>query len=457
MIADVKIQPSPFWMRYRLHLSGLRGINNIVDVTNYVLLEYGQPLHAFDYDRLKENRIVVRRAAEGEPFTTLDGKSHTLSGENLMICDGERPVAVAGIMGGLNSEIFEESTNVLIESAFFNPVRIRRGSKQLGISTEASYRFERGIDIEGVPTALRRALMLMQELSGGKVMKGIIDQYPGAAPRPVIRLRVAKTNQFLGTTLTGDEMARYLRSLEMEVEAAEAGVLRVKPPALRVDITREVDLMEEVARLEGYDRIPVTAPRVHAQEEKDDPIVQLSDRVRELMAGFGFTEIISYSFISPDSADLLGSKEDSPLRSFVKILNPLSQDQSVMRTSLLPGLLAATKVNFAHGERDLRLFEWGKQFFSRSADELPHETPILAGIITGLSQPKEWFGEGRSADFFDCKGAVEGLLRAMKVEQVRFRLREDAGARIRPGGIGRRPLSRRQGWAPAGPQARRPW
>jgi phenylalanyl-tRNA synthetase beta chain len=241
-----------------------------------------------------------------------------------------------------------------------------------------------------------------------------------------IRLRVEKTNRFLGTTLTGDEMAGYLRSLEMQVEPAEPGVLQVTPPALRVDITREVDLMEEVARLEGYDRIPVTAPPVHAQEEKDDPIVELGDRLRGIMTGSGFTEIISYSFISPDSADLLGAGPDSPLRSFVKILNPLSQDQSVMRTSLLPGLLTAARLNFSHGEKDLRLFEWGKTFFSLGGDELPREVPVLAGILTGLAQPKEWFSEERGSDFFDCKGTVQGLLKGLKVEPVRFRNLEGA-------------------------------
>ncbi|RJR54007.1 MAG: phenylalanine--tRNA ligase subunit beta [Desulfobacteraceae bacterium] len=419
MITDVKIGPSPFWMRYRLHVSGLRSINNVVDVTNFVLLELGQPLHAFDYHRLKENRIVVRRAGEGEKFTTLDGKSHTLTGENLMICDAERSVAVAGIMGGLNSEIYEETRDVLIESAYFDPITIRRGSKKLGISTEASYRFERGIDIEGVVIALQRALMLMQDLAGGKVMKGLIDRYPSPVIRPEIPLRIEKANRFLGTALSSEEMARFLRSLEMQVRH-EGSDLIVRPPALRVDITREVDLMEEVARMVGYDRIPVTAPPVKTSGEKDDPNVRLSDLTREIMAGCGFIEVISYSFISPDSAEILGAEEASPLRSFVRMLNPLSQDQSVMRTSLLPGLLAALKNNLFHGEKDLRLFEWGKVFLSRGNEELPEERHVLAGIMTGLAERKEWFGEERSMDFFDAKGAVEVLLGTMKAPSVRF-------------------------------------
>lgn len=419
MITGVKIGPSPFWMRYRLHVSGLRSINNVVDVTNFVLLEFGQPLHAFDYDRLKENRIVVRRAGEGETFTTLDGKTHTLSRDNLMICDGERSVAVAGIMGGLNSEIFEESTNVLIESAYFDPITIRRGSKKLGISTEASYRFERGIDIEGVVIALQRALMLMQDLAGGKVVKGLIDRYPTPVQPPEILLRVDKTNQFLGTSLSSEDMAGFLQSLEMQVRSAGSDLV-VTPPALRVDIAREVDLMEEVARLVGYDHIPVTSPLVRTTGEKDDPIVRLSDLVREIMTGCGFTEVISYSFISPDSAEVLGAEEGSPLRSFVRMLNPLSQDQSVMRTSLLPGLFAALRNNLFHGEKDLRLFEWGKVFLSRGPDELPLEKHVLSGIMAGLSNQKEWFSQERDTDFFDAKGAVEVLLKALKVGPVRF-------------------------------------
>ncbi|MEW6664268.1 MAG: phenylalanine--tRNA ligase subunit beta [Thermodesulfobacteriota bacterium] len=420
MICGVQIKTSPFWMRYRLHVTGLRGINNVVDVTNYVLLELGQPLHAFDYDRLKENRIVVRRARDGESFTTLDGKTHTLGAENLMICDGERSVALAGIMGGLNSEIFAGSRNVLIESAYFDPVTIRRGSKRLGISTEASYRFERGIDIDGVPFALRRALMLMQELAGGDVKRGIIDRYPVPFRPSVINLRVEKTNRFLGTELEGDRMRRYLEALEMEVKPAGDGVFRVHPPSFRVDITREIDLIEEVARLEGYDRIPVTSPPVKPSEEKDPPHLILGDRVREIMAGFGFSEIISYSFIAPESVERLGAQAGSDLRAFVQLLNPLTVEQSVMRTSLAPGLLSAVKINHFQGEKDLRLFEWGRVFASRGKEELPQERYLVAAVMTGLARRKEWFSEENAADFYDIKGAVEGLLNALGLKGVGF-------------------------------------
>lgn len=420
VLLGVQIKPSPFWLRYRLLVSGIRAINNVVDVTNYVLLELGQPLHAFDYDRLKENRIVVRRAGAGETFTTLDGKTHSLTPENLMICDAERAVALAGIMGGLNSEIFQASRNVLIESAFFDPVTIRRGSKRLGISTEASYRFERGIDVEGVVPALKRSLMLMADLTGGQVAQGTLDNYPRPRRRLVIELHADKTNRFLGTNLSGRAMARYLRALEMDVETEDENRLRVKPPAFRVDITRDWDLMEEVARLEGYEKIPVTFPPIQLSEESDPPEVTLGNRVREIMAGTGFAEVISYSFVSPETANQLQAPPGSPLRSFVGLLNPLSVEQSVMRTSLLPGLLAALGTNLAHGEKDLRCFEWGRLFFVQGPERLPQEKYALAALMTGLASKKEWHTDERAVDFYDIKGALEGFLEGLGLSPCSF-------------------------------------
>lgn len=421
MIQDVALKPSPFWMRYRLYLSGVRAISNVVDITNYVLLETGQPLHAFDYNRLEENRIVVRRAEDGERFTTLDGQTHTLKRDHLMICDGKRPVALAGIMGGLNSEIFAGTKNVLIESAYFDPVTIRKGSRRLGLFTEASFHFERGIDIGGVEYALKRALLLLSDLAGGTVNKGIIDVYPVPYNAPVIDLRVTKTNDFLGTSLSKERLAAYLRSLEMVVHDRDDEVLRVIPPSFRVDITREIDLMEEAARLEGYDRIPVTFPTIRPLEGSNIPSLSLYDRVSEVMAGLGFSEIITYSFISPDSADLLGAEEESSLRSFVTLQNPLSIDQSVMRTSMMPGLLTTMKENIDRGETDLKLFEWGKIFISDDSRELPLEKFSLAAVMTGLYEPKRWHNSERPVDFFDLKGAVEVVLRTLGLPEATFK------------------------------------
>lgn len=425
IIQGVAIGPSPFWMRYRLHMSGIRRINNIVDVTNYVLLEMGQPLHAFDYNRLKENRIVVQRASSGDRFTTLDGETRSLSDETLMICDAERQVAVAGIMGGLNSEIFSGSRDVLVESAFFDPITIRRGSKALGLSTEASYRFERGIDIDGAATALKRAVGLMEELAGGHIATGIVDNHPKPRTAPRIPLRVGKTNRFLGTDISGKDMRGYLEALEMQVEVSTDDELTAVPPSFRVDLIREVDLMEEVARLYGYDNIPVTYPSVRPSEDPEAPELALRDRVRTLMCGLGFNEVINYSFISPDSVDILGGGEDTRLRAFVRLMNPITVDTSVMRTSLVPGLMGAVQTNVMHEERNLRLFEWGKIFIRDDGDGLPLEKLFLGGIMAGLCQEKTWFGDERPADFYDIKGAVEALLKGVGAQGAVYERKED--------------------------------
>ncbi len=420
VIRGVTLGPSPFWLRSRLHKSGVRSINNVVDVTNYVMLEMGQPLHAFDYDRLRENRIVVRRSIDGETFTTLDGQSHQLNDEVLMICDGKRPVAVAGVMGGLNSEIFAGSVNVLLESACFDPRTIRRGSKWLGLSTEASYRFERGTDVEGAVPALKRASGLISRLAGGRIARGVIDRYPSPRPTPVIDLRVNRTNQFLATSISQPDVTGYLQALEMETEALDQNTLRVRPPSFRVDVSREVDLMEEVARLEGYDRIPVTVPAIRPSEEEPDPEFVLRDRVRKIMVGLGFSEIISYSFVSSGFPDLVAAPKESPLRSFVELLKPLTTDQSVMRTSLVPGLMAAVRANAAHGETDLRLFEWGKVFIDRDDEDLPLEKTALAACMTGSYQDKVWHGDRQAVDFYHIKGAVESLLEYLAIGEAVF-------------------------------------
>ena len=428
MIQNVTSRPSPFWMRVRLHLAGVRSINSLVDVTNFVMLEMNQPLHAFDYDRLRENRIVVKRAADGERFTTLDGETRTLSRENLMICDGERAVGLAGVMGGLNSEIFEGTKNVLLESAFFDPVTIRRGAKRIGLSTEASYRFERGIDIGGTKTALKRALSLMAELAGGKIVTGCVDNYPKPFESPVIDFRVDKTNDFLGTSISRDAMAGYLKALEMSVEEIDEKSLQVRPPTFRVDISREVDLMEEVARLDGYDNVPVSYPIVKATDAAALPEWALGDQVRDVMVGFGFTEVITYSFTSPDAVEKLGVKGESPLRSFVEIMNPLTREQSVMRTSLVPGLLEMLRNNMLHDERNLKLYEWGKVFIHREGNPLPDERLSFAAVITGMFLPKTWYNQERRVDFYDMKGMAEGLLRAIGLKDAVFqRMPEAAG------------------------------
>ncbi|MEE4353665.1 MAG: phenylalanine--tRNA ligase subunit beta [Desulfatiglans sp.] len=420
VILEIEIGPSPFWMRYRLYQSGIRSINNIVDVTNYVMLELGQPLHAFDYDRLRENRIVVRRAHEGEVFTTLDGKTHTLNSETLMICDGQRPVALAGIMGGLNSEIFEGTRSVLMESAFFDPMCIRRTSKGLGLSTEASYRFERGDDIGGVTKGLKRSLGLINQLAGGEVASGVVDNYPVPYVPPMIDLRVDKTNRFLGTHLSKEMMAGHLRALEMKVRDKGENILEVEPPSFRVDIAREVDLIEEVARLTGFDNIPVTQPKVRPTERAEQAELGLRNRIKEIMVGLGFTETITFSFVSPASVDILGVADKSTLRSFVNIVNPLSIEESVLRTSLIPGIISTIRNNILIDEKELKVFEWGKAFIRKEGRELPLEQSYLVALMSGPFQPQTWYQKERPVDFYDIKGAAEVLLKSLWFEDIAF-------------------------------------
>ncbi len=433
LVKGVKIGKSPFWMRYRLHSSGNRSINNVVDITNYVLLETGQPLHAFDFHRLRGQRIVVRRASEGERFSTLDGQERRLSSEDLMICDAEGPVGVAGVMGGLNSEIQDDTRDVLVESACFDPVSIRRTSKRLGLSTEASYRFERGVDVEGTQRALGRSLELLEQVAGGSVVHGILDVYQRPYSPREIPLRVGKTNEFLGITVSMEAMASHLESLGMEVRRDRSeDVLLVRPPSFRIDLEREVDLVEEVARMEGYERIPVTSPAVRPSEEPDPPEVSLGDRVRDIMAGFGFTETINFSFIPQDAPELLGAPEGSRVRSAVALLNPLNRDQGIMRTTLIPGLLQNLKWNIAHGEHDLKLFEWGKIYLRQEGAELPDERLTLAGAVSGAFQPRTLHHEARAADFFDIKGVVEALLLDLGLEEPAFEMSDDAPPGFRP-------------------------
>lgn len=421
LIRGITIAPSPHWLVRRLQAVGLRSINNVVDVTNFVLMELGQPLHAFDFDRLREGRIVVRRASDGERFSTLDGTERTLFSDTLLICDGIGPVAVAGIMGGLNSEIVPETSNVLIESAYFDPLCIRRSTRKLGLRTESSYRFERGVDPDGVIRAADRAAQLMQELGGGEVSSGIIDVYPAPLVRPTITLRVARTNRFLGTDLDATEMAEALRSIEMQVQTSGEDELVVHPPSFRGDITREVDLAEEVVRLIGYDRVPVTTPKCEMIAADLDPHLQCRLEVKSSLQSAGFFEVITYSFISFESLCKLGYGETDPLLHPVRIKNPLSDELGVMRTTLIPGILQAARNNFDHGNDDLRLFELSKVFLPIDGEPLPMEPHRLAGIMSGRRMCHSLYGSDETVDFSDIKGSVEEIMQAFQLRNLQYR------------------------------------
>ncbi len=420
LLTDVTIGPSPDWLRDRLLSVGLRPINNVVDVTNFVMLELGQPLHAFDFDQLAEHRIVVRTAQSDRQFATLDGKTRTLAPDTLMICDGKRPVAVAGVMGGLNSEISDTTRRVLIESACFNPASIRRTAKRFGLGTDASYRFERGVDPDGTVRALERAAQLMAELCQATLVEGLIDVYPGRVPKTSISLTVAQVNTVLGTRLKAPEIARLLESIEFTVTDATADPLQVLAPSFRVDVHRPEDLIEEVARLWGYNRIAATRPAV-ATELMSNPGRDFRERVRTLMTGFGFTEAITYSFNATADYDRLGLADKDPRRRFVHLLNPLTEDQHVMRTAMAPGLLGAVRHNLAQQNRNLRLFEIGKVFWPQRSQTLPQEPEHLCAVWTGMRNAPSWLDKSAQAcDYYDIKGVGEALLNALHVATPKY-------------------------------------
>jgi phenylalanyl-tRNA synthetase beta chain len=391
-----------------------------VDVTNYVLLELGQPLHAFDFDRLRDRRIVVRRAEAGERFTTLDDVERSLFDDTLLICDGQGAVAIAGIMGGLGSEIASNTARVLIESAYFDPRCIRKSSKKLGLRTESSYRFERGVDPEGVLRALDRAAQLMVEVGGGRLAKGCIDVHPRPITTPVLHLDVDRTNRFLGTDLSAEETAEVLRRIELGVEALDSNRLRVSVPSFRPDITRGVDLAEEVARLVGYDRVPVTCPAASVEAEPADVHLDLRLEVKQLLRGLGFFEVINYSFIAHESLVKLRFSEDDPRVNPIPVLNPLSEDQGVMRTTLVPGVLQTAHLNFDHGNEDLRIFELSKVFLPNEGEPLPSEPHHLVGLMAGERVSQTLYGGLGTIEYADLKGVVEEILEMFHFQDVRF-------------------------------------
>ncbi|MCX5913219.1 MAG: phenylalanine--tRNA ligase subunit beta [Deltaproteobacteria bacterium] len=441
LILGVEIKPSPFRIRRRLEALGVRAINNIVDATNYVMLEMGQPLHAFDFELLEEKRIVVRTAAAGDRFTTLDGVARTLPAETLMICDGKKPVALAGIMGGLNSEVEPQTKNILLESAYFDPMGIRRTSKKVGLSTEASTRFERGIDPNCALRAANRAAALMVEAGGGSATREAVDVYPRKIEPGKISLRPSRVNQILGTSISPEEIFASLKSLELAVEVQGGGSCQVIPPTFRVDLQREIDLVEEVARRHGFHKIPVTLPEGRVSAAGKTRIQQAIARAKEVLTAGGFWEVITYSFISPEMLRKLRLRDTDRRLQALRIHNPLSEEQGVMRSTLLPGLLQTVSLNANRQNFDLKIFELGRVFYPREGRELPEEIEVLSALLCGRREEESWAQANAEVDFFDLKGAVETLLTRLGVEGFQFLLEEKepflhpgAGCRIEAAG-----------------------
>ncbi|HEY4744603.1 MAG TPA: phenylalanine--tRNA ligase subunit beta [Desulfuromonadaceae bacterium] len=419
-ISGCRIAPSPEWLVKRLNAIGVRSINNVVDVTNLVMMELGHPLHAFDCDQLAGRRIVVCRAAEGEQFTTLDSQQRTLTADDLVICDAERPVALAGIMGGENSEIADTTTAILLESAWFRPAAIRKTSKRLGLHTESSHRFERGADIGGVIRALNRAAALIAQLAGGSVALGVVDAYPGAGEPASIPLRPERANQLIGIDLSKTEIGDILSRLECSVQEQSDGSLRVTPPSYRVDIEREVDLIEEIARLNGFDKIPATMPLARVASDRPSTHQRLQRVVRDILVAHGMNEVINFSFTAPDAADKLLLAADDLRRTAIRLANPLIEEQSVMRTSLLPGLLETVARNVNFRSLDLKLFEMRRIYLPTGAGEMPHEPICIAGALTGSREREGWSSTRGAVDFYDAKGIVENLLEILNISGVKW-------------------------------------
>jgi phenylalanyl-tRNA synthetase beta chain len=415
LITEVHVGPSPLWMQRRLLVCGSRPRNNVVDATNYLLLELGHPLHAFDYDTLHEGRIVVRVAQPAETCVTLDGIARTLDPDVLVIADADLPVGIAGVMGGQNSEIREASTKVLLESAYFQPQSIRRTSKRLGLRTEASYRFERGADFEGLIGSLDRCAALIAHLAGGVVAKARIDVAAERYRPPKIPVRVERVNAVLGVDLTRETIAQYCSQLQLPTAARTGTEVEVEVPSFRRDLAREIDIIEEVGRLHSYQAIPTALPRVRLEAVPRSPQREAARRVLEYLNGCGYTQVINYSFMPEEDLDRLQLPADDPLRSLVPLRNPLSKEAGVLRTTLVPSLLRTIALNLNRDLRDLMIFEISKVFRRRNGMQ-PQEPQLLGLAATGTFGGQHWGQPAPPVDFYDIVGALEMVIDRLRLQ-----------------------------------------
>lgn len=425
LIEGVTIAPSPKWLVQRLESIGMRSINNVVDVTNYVLMELGHPLHAFDFNQLRGKKIVVKRADEGSEFVTLDEQKRQLKSSDIVICDSEGPVALAGVMGGENSEVQDTTVDILLESAYFDPISVRRTSKRLGIHTEASHRFERGADVDIVAIALDRAISLIQELAGGIVAAGHIDNYPQPLFKRKVSITLTRTNKLLGLNLGLNDIELLLNSIELDTEHSDVNgekALVATIPMSRHDLEREVDLIEEIARLNGYDNIPVTMPISRVVRRAKDKRQLMTRSLRDAMVTQGFSEIINYSFTSPSVWNKINLSDDDARRNTIKVLNPLTEEQSIMRTSLVPAMLETVARNLSYRSNDLSLFELRPVFAVQEQEVQPIESLRLCAAITGKREIEGWSQSDANVDYYDLKGTVESVCQQLNVSSLRAEL-----------------------------------
>lgn len=407
IVTGVKIGPSPQWMQRRLQAAGIRPINNVVDITNYVLMEYNQPLHAFDLDRIHDQAIIVRRAKAGEKLVTLDDVERQFDAGQLLIADPQEGLCVAGVMGGATSEVKTDTVNILFESAYFVPKSIRKTAKMLGMRSEASFRFERGIDPNGSLHAINRAVHLVESLGIGTVAKGYVDQYPAPIEPLTIKTSATAINRWLGTDLAPEVICDYLERVCFEV-IAEKDAMVVKVPTFRQDVTLTADLAEEVARLYGYDRIPATLPESRLPGGRN-PFQQFQADYRNLLRGMGLSEILTYSLYAKNTAQRLGIGHNDPLARTVDLMVPLSEEQAVMRTNLVHGMLECLAFNLKRRQNHLALYEIARVYWPKAGSVLPQEPLHLSIGLTGDLREYAWNQSHAEVDFYDIKGVLETI------------------------------------------------
>ncbi len=417
LISGITIGHSPMWLKRRLERVGIRSINNVVDVTNFVMMELGQPLHAFDLATLEGRKIIVRRPRPDEKtYTTLDGVDRQLDENMLLIADQQQCVGIGGVMGGLNSEVSESTTDILLESAFFSPSNIRKTSKKLGLSTEASYRFERSVDLLGVDNALRRATKLIAELTGGTVAQGIIDVFPASYTAPQVSLRFSKVDDVLGTHIDPETIQKILSTLGFRILHESEQELQVRIPSHRPDVEREIDLIEEVGRIYGYDNIPTGLPSGVIPAKIENTRWDIECIIRDALVSQGLYEVINYSFFDKRDLKKLSLDNTDPYAKLVSLRHPLTTDQGVLRTTTIPGLLGNAVFNKNNRRENIRLFEVGKVFIhTNSSDHLPDEKTVVSGVLAGSRTDMGWTNPQEPIDFYDVKGIVENVIRTLRV------------------------------------------
>lgn len=435
MIRGVTIGPSPLWMQARLRAAGVRPISNVVDITNYVMWECGQPLHAFDFSQVREGHIIVRRARPGERMVTLDGATRDLDPEMLLITDPAGPIALAGVMGGENSEVADDTTDILLESAHFEPTSIMRTSRMLGLNSEASRRFERGSDPSGTAWAADRAIELMRAYAGGRILQGTVDARPRVIAPVGLGLRVRRTSELLGVELDASTAADLLESIDIEIaetkdETGES-VLQAVVPTFRPDLEREIDLVEEVARLYGYGRIPATLPASHGKYGRLSHEQRQVRNIRQLLVAAGLFEVVTYGFTSERLLERMQAGAAPGSLDLVRLRNPISEEMAVMRTTLLPGLLSVLDYNLRRRNTELGIFEIERVFLPRVGQELPEELLKVGCALGGLWTQKGWDRESQEVDFYTLKGIVEMLLRHLNVYD--WELRRAGSPWLHPG------------------------